>query len=139
MHLSILHLQFWNEFLLFYFIVIGFPPASIPYKPLVLLFLPHVQFGGLEKNPESVNRKIETDQGNDMTIADSCSTSKRAPSYMLWAFWILGFRKFQMPIPNTNIIVVFHSVLLIPDLLMSFFLDSKQVQGYDIVCMLIIV
>ena len=56
----------------FYFasLFIGFPPASVPYKPLVLLFSSHEQFGGLEKNPES-EQKIEPDQGNDMTIADS--------------------------------------------------------------------
>ena len=58
---------------------------------------------------------------------------------MQQAFWILGFRKFQIPIPNTNKVIVFYSVLLIPDLLMlSFFLDSKQVQGCGIVCMLIV-
>ena len=57
----------------FYFasLFIGFPPASVPYKPLVLLFLHHEQFEGLEKNPES-EQKIETDQGNDMAITDSC-------------------------------------------------------------------
>ena len=53
------------------------------------------------------------------------------------AFWILGFRKFQIPIPDTNKVIVFHSVLLIPDLLiLSFFLDSKQECG--IACMLIV-
>ena len=36
---------------LFYFtsLFIGFPPASVPYKPLVLFFSPHGQFGGLDK------------------------------------------------------------------------------------------
>ena len=42
----------------FYFasLFIGFPPASVPYKNLVLLFSPHEQFEGPEKNPESVNK-----------------------------------------------------------------------------------
>ena len=72
MHLSILHLQFSNEFFLICFIVhrlstsIG---SSIGYKPLVLLFSPHEQYGGLEKNPES--EQMGADPGNDMTIADT--------------------------------------------------------------------
>ena len=75
-----------------------------------------------------------------MTIAVSYKLlSKRAPSQMQQAFWILRFRKFQIPIPNSNKVIVFYSVLLIPDLLiLSFFLDSKQVQGCGIVCMLIV-
>ena len=53
------------------------------------------------------------------------------------AFWILEFHKFQIPIPNTNKVIVFRSVLLIPDLLiLSFSLNSKQECG--IVCMLIV-
>ena len=65
----------------FYFasLFIGFPPVPVPHKLLVLLFSSHDQFGGLEKNSES-EQKIEADQGNDMAIANSCETSKRAPS-----------------------------------------------------------
>ena len=76
-----------------------------------------------------------------MTIADSYKllNIKRAPSQKQEAFWILGFRKFQIPIPNTNKVIVFYSVLLIPDLqMLSFFLDSKQVQGCGMVFMLIV-
>ena len=62
--------NFQMNFFYFASLFIGFPPASVPYKPLVLLFSSHEQFGGLEKNPES-EQKIEPDQGNDMTIADS--------------------------------------------------------------------
>ena len=55
------------------------------------------------------------------------------------AFSVLRFRKFQIPIPYTKKVIVFYSVLLIPDLLMlSFFLDSKQVQGCGNVCVLIV-
>ena len=42
------------NFIYFALLFIGFPPASIPYKPLVLLFSPREQYGGLEKN---VNKK----------------------------------------------------------------------------------
>ena len=49
--------NFQMNFFYFASLFIGFPPASVPYKPLVLLFSPHEQFGGLEKNPESVNKK----------------------------------------------------------------------------------
>ena len=61
----------------FYFalLFIGFLPVFVPYKPSVLLFLPHEQHGGLKKNPENVN-KIPADPGNDMTIADSCKLLK---------------------------------------------------------------
>ena len=49
--------NFQMNFIYFALLFIGFPPASVPYKPLVLLFSRHEQYGGLEKNPESVNKK----------------------------------------------------------------------------------
>ena len=49
--------NFQMNFFYFASLFIGFPPASVPYKPLVLLFSPHEQFGGHKKNPESVNKK----------------------------------------------------------------------------------
>ena len=45
------------NFIYFALLFIGLRPASIPYKPLVLLFSPNEQYGGLRKNPESVNKK----------------------------------------------------------------------------------
>ena len=50
----------WNthfDFSTFYQLSIGLPRASFSYKPLVLFFSPNEQYGGLEKNPESVNKK----------------------------------------------------------------------------------
>ena len=114
----------------FYFaslFIIGFLPAFVPYKPSVLLFLPHEQHGGLQKNPENVN-KIPADPGNDMTTADSCKLLNKG-SILVASF--LNFRVSQ--ISNTNSkykVIIFHSVILIP--------DSTQVQGCGIVCMLII-
>ena len=64
MYSSILHLYFqinffyfasWKtrfNFSSFYQLFIGFPPI-----PFVLLFLSNEQYGGLEKNSESVNKK----------------------------------------------------------------------------------
>ena len=49
--------NFQMNFFYFPSLFLGFPPAFLPYKPLVLLFPPHEQFGGLEKNPDSVNKK----------------------------------------------------------------------------------
>ena len=49
--------NFQMNFFYFASLFIGFPSASVPYKLLVLLFSPHEQYGGLEKNPESVNKK----------------------------------------------------------------------------------
>ena len=59
------------NFFVFTSLFIGFPPASFSYKPLVLLFLANEQYQSLEKNPERVNKKKQSDPGNDMTIADS--------------------------------------------------------------------
>ena len=92
----------------------------------MLVFSPNKQYGGLEKNPESVNKK-QADPGNDVTITD---LNKPLNIKKL---------KFQIPAPNTNKVTVFYSVLLIPDLLiLFFFLDFKQVQGCGIVCVLIV-
>ena len=48
---------FQMNFFYFASLLIGFPPTFVLYKRLVLLFSPHEQHGGLDKNPESVNKK----------------------------------------------------------------------------------
>ena len=50
--------NFQMNFFYFASLFIGFPSASVPYKLLVLLFSPHEQYGGLEKNPESGNKNV---------------------------------------------------------------------------------
>ena len=47
--------NFEMNFIYFASMFISFPPAS--FKPLVLLFSPHEEYGGLMKNPESLNKK----------------------------------------------------------------------------------
>ena len=93
-----------------------------------------------KKKFRKCEQKIEADPGNDITIADSYKLLSIKKCSILDVASFLGFRVSQ--ISNTNPIQIksiFHSVLLIPDLLMlSFLLDSKQVQGYGIVCMLIV-
>ena len=83
---------------------------------------------------------MEADPGNDMTIADSCKLLNIKKGSILDVASLLDFRVLQISNINPKYIykvIVFHSVLIIPDLLMlSFFLDSKQVQGCGIVCML---
>ena len=131
--------NFQMNFFYFASLFIGFPPASVPYKPLVLLFSPH--------NSLEVSRKIQKvwtkNRGRSRKWYDNSwllLNIKKGSILDVVSFLDLGFRKFQIPIPNTDKVIVFHSVLLIPDLLMlPFFLDPKQVQGCDIVCMVIVV
>ena len=63
--------NFQMNFFYFASLFIGFSPASVPYEPLVLLFLPHEQFE-VSRKIQKVWTKKESDQGNDMIIADSC-------------------------------------------------------------------
>ena len=48
--------NFKIDFFYFASLLAGFPPTSVSYKPVVLLFLSHEQYGGLEKNPERVKK-----------------------------------------------------------------------------------
>ena len=79
----------WNT--QFKFICSGFPPASFPYKPLVLLFSPNELYEGLEKNTKKWAKNIRRsrkwyDNSGVRTIApkencflDNCSFPRELP------------------------------------------------------------
>ena len=65
--------NFQMNFFYFASFFIGFPPASVPYKQTFsITFLASWTVWRSREKSRKCEQKIEADQGNDMTIADSC-------------------------------------------------------------------